>query len=142
MKLKVTGLGFGLFFIIVIHHFSCDFNPHLQGKWLYDSNCASCHMEDGSGLRELIPSMVKSPYLTENNIYSVACMIRYGIKKPDPLNPEIEVWVMPPLPELTNTEIANILNYIGNHFENSATYVHPTTLDSTLENCPNEAVYY
>lgn len=95
-------------------------------------------MADGKGLGELIPSLNSSHWLTSENIYSVACLIRFGIKKPDPFDSTIITYPMPPLYDLSEAEITNILNYIGNHFGNSAAYINPIKLKETLSNCPNE----
>lgn len=136
LKLVVSGLFIGLsltYFTAV----SCNFNPYSQGELLYRIHCASCHMEDGSGLRDLIPTLHQSPFLTGEQIHSTACLIRFGIKKPDPLDPEVETYPMPPLHHLTETEITNILNYIGNHFGNQSGYVNPIKLQENLDHCPN-----
>jgi hypothetical protein len=94
-------------------------------------------MEDGKGLRGLIPDLNQSPLLTASGIYSVACLIRYGIKQPDPFDSTFINYPMPPLYDLSETEITNILNYIGNHFGNSADYINPIKLKETLSDCPN-----
>ena len=117
---------------------SCDYNPHRQGEWLYSQHCQSCHMADGKGLGELIPTLNESPWLTTANIHSVACLIRFGIKKPDPFDSTVVTYPMPPLYDLSETEITNILNYIGNHFGNSAGYINPVKLKEALSSCPNE----
>lgn len=119
---------------------SCNYyNPHAQGERLYLTHCAACHMDDGKGLRDLIPSLHESAFLTRENIHFTGCLIRYGIKRPDPLDPSQEIFPMPPLPDLSETEISNILNYIGNHFDNEAGYTNPVKLRETLSDCPNRA---
>ncbi|TVR87592.1 MAG: cytochrome c [Saprospirales bacterium] len=120
-----------------IFHSSCDFNPHRHGEWLFEIHCANCHMADGTGLGELIPDLWESPYLQKTTIHEAACLIRYGIKTPDPLDPDLKIYPMPPNYELTESEIANILNYIGNSFGNEGGYINPTTLKEVLSDCPN-----
>lgn len=117
---------------------ACDYNPYRQGEWLYTQHCGSCHMVDGAGLRGLIPSLKESAWLTSGNIHSVACLIRFGIKKPDPFDSTITTYPMPPIHDLSEIEITNILNYIGNHFGNSSGYVNPNILRETLLDCPNK----
>ena len=126
-----------IFFLIIYSSVSCNYNPHRQGEWLYNTHCASCHIEDGSGLRELIPGLKQSPWLTPSAIHSVSCIIRYGIKRPDPFDSTIMIYPMPPLYDLTDIEITNILNYIGNHFGNTAGYINPIKLKEVLSDCPN-----
>ncbi|TVR84207.1 MAG: cytochrome c [Saprospirales bacterium] len=127
----------GIFALLISINTACEFNPHRQGQWLYESHCANCHMEDGTGLANIIPSLHQSPLLRNETIHQTACLIRYGIRTPDPLNPEEEIYPMPPIPDLSKTEISNILNYIGNHFDNRAGYINPVELNSILSQCPN-----
>ena len=54
-------------FLTISVIFSCNDSPYMQGKRLYLANCANCHMEDGSGLSALIPSIQKSVYLRLKN---------------------------------------------------------------------------
>ena len=140
MKLRaIAFLLVGLFiFLLLFFGTACEFNPHRQGQWLYETHCANCHMEDGTGLGNIIPSLHQSAHLSRKTIHQTSCLIRYGIRIQDPLNPKEEIYPMPPLPDLNKTEIANILNYIGNHFGNTAGYINPIELKETLEECPNK----
>jgi len=67
------------FFILLILFTSCGNTTYPQGKILYENFCVSCHMPDGTGLKSLIPTLVKADYLLENPL-KTACIIRYGIK--------------------------------------------------------------
>lgn len=84
---------------------SCNPINYQQGKRSYDRHCASCHMEDGTGLVKLVPDVMfsKDELL---NMESLPCMIRHGINSPD------SIFQMLPNKEISEIEITNVINYI------------------------------
>lgn len=87
--------------------FSCDNTNYKQGQLLYESNCATCHMPDGTGVSKLYPSLnnIKN---NDINIINLPCIIRHGQNK------EEYLLEMEGLDHLTDIEINNIINYILN----------------------------
>ncbi|NNL93039.1 MAG: c-type cytochrome, partial [Saprospiraceae bacterium] len=68
-----------LSFIIVLSLLnSCNYVNYQQGQDLYKTNCATCHMPDGSGVNELYPSLNN---LDQNsfNLSEMPCIIRNGL---------------------------------------------------------------
>lgn len=63
-------------------------------------------MEDGKGLKQLIPDITESKYFSLDN-ESVFCFLRTGPKqdREDGLN-------MPAFPQLSTVEMTNLVNYI------------------------------
>src|SRR5687768_14899730 len=55
----------------------CFTNRESEGQQLYVQQCANCHMDDGSGLRGLIPPLAGSDYLVRHR-EQLACLIRHG----------------------------------------------------------------
>lgn len=84
---------------------SCDYTYYQQGKSLFESNCAACHMVDGSGVSKLYPSLNEFKN-SDFDVRSIGCIIKYGKKS------EGSVIEMAALPHLSEVEIHNIVNYI------------------------------
>ncbi len=108
-------------FIVIIalcFLYACHNTTFVQGKRYYTDLCASCHMEDGTGLVALIPSLQNSEYL-KNEQAKLPCIIRKGI-------PDTSFVAMPAYKDLTAYEIANIINYINSSFGNN---IGPQTIN-------------
>ncbi len=125
--------GFGLLLILVLQ-VSCRQNPYKQGAILYTNFCESCHMENGEGLRGVIPPLAGSDYLARDPAYT-ACLIRYGQRDTIVVNGRIYNEVMEPIPQLTDFEIANIINYISHSWGNDLGYTSVGKVREALESC-------
>jgi cytochrome c551 len=88
-----------------------------NGRKLYKTICANCHMENGEGLGRLIPPLANSDYLLKNRS-DLSRMLKYGINGPMIVNNIEFNQPMPANPDLTDLEIAEILTYIGNTWGN------------------------
>jgi hypothetical protein len=96
-----------------------DGNPYKHGKILYANFCMNCHMENGEGLKGLIPPLVKADYLTTHRS-DIPCNIRNGMKGKLIVNGvEYGQQEMLPIKKLTESEIANIMNYISTSWGNN-----------------------
>lgn len=93
-------------FCLIILSENCNYTNYQQGKVLYETNCAVCHMADGSGVAKLYPSLNK---LSESGInpQSIPCIIRNGLQR------DGSVIEMAALAELSDVEINNIVNFIA-----------------------------
>ncbi len=94
----------------------------IQGRDLYKVNCVSCHQKDGKGLKKLIPPLAGSDYLQTNQANSVK-LIRNGAKESITVNGIGYPPTMPANTHLTNLEIAEILTYINNSWDNEFGFV-------------------
>ncbi|MDX1904727.1 MAG: cytochrome c [Thermonemataceae bacterium] len=94
------------------------FKTKEQGKLLYEQHCASCHMEKGEGLAQLIPPISKSDWL-KNNPSKVACVIMHGQKGAIKVNGREYNQEMPANTQLSEIEIHNLVNYLFTNFENN-----------------------
>tara|TARA_R110001599_G_scaffold272132_1_gene473338 strand:- start:20 stop:475 length:456 start_codon:yes stop_codon:yes gene_type:complete len=88
-----------------------------NGRRLYKTICQNCHMENGEGLGRLIPPLAKSDYL-KNHRADLPRIIKYGLHGPITVNGVEFNQPMPANPKLTDIEVAEILTYIGNTWEN------------------------
>jgi len=86
-----------------------------QGKKLYEQHCASCHQIDGKGLAKLYPPLNKSDYWTANQKSFTTPMA--GIK------------------ELTEFEIANIINYINHEWHPNLENISIKEIENSLSLC-------
>ncbi len=100
---------------------------------LYQTKCANCHMEQGQGLRQLIPPLAQADYLARTA--ELACIIRYGMQGEVTVNGVIYNQPMPDNPDLNETDIANLINYIRNEWGNEYPYVSVEEVKKHLEQC-------
>ena len=115
---------------------SCNENPYKQGKLYYTSACGNCHMENGKGLRGLIPPLAKADYLSKNR-GDIPCAIRKGLKGKIIINGvEYGQQEMLAISKLSEFEIANILNYIGTSWGNNEKLWTADEVRAGLDKCP------
>lgn len=100
-----------------------------DGKKTFNSICAACHRPDGTGMVGMFPPVAKSDYLMADKKRSIAVVIQ-GLKGPVEVNGKKYNQVMPPLPQLTDEQVANVLSYVRNSFGNKGGAV---TVDEVKE---------
>jgi cytochrome c551 len=113
---------------------ACQVNTYAQGEILYQQYCGQCHMDDGSGLGTNIPPLANSDYL-EKNLQNLPCLIRYGIKEPVVVNGVTYNQVMPGNLNVAGSDMANIINYIGQKWYNKDVTVDLNMVKKELEKC-------
>ena len=88
-------------------------------------------MTDGTGLGALLPSLQYSEYLDLNRD-EVSCLIRYG----SPLADTARLMTpMPAFPDLTETDISNLINYMNTSWGNDLPTTSPDEVATHLEKC-------
>jgi mono/diheme cytochrome c family protein len=113
-----------------------DENPYKQGKILYTNFCANCHMENGQGLKGLIPTLVKADYLISNR-GDIPCIIRNGLKGKIIVNGiEYGQQEMLPIKKLSEFEITNVMNYISTAWGNNEKLWKVDEVREGLKKCP------
>ena len=88
-----------------------------DGKMIYEDFCIQCHLNNGEGIEGVYPPLNKSDYLLENidkSIYS----IKYGLKGEIIVNGIKYNGVMTSQ-GLEDYEIADVMNYITNSWDNN-----------------------
>lgn len=91
----------------------------VRGKAVYDQYCLSCHMPNGLGVPRMAPSLSKSKYV----LGSKTKMIRIVLRGSDefPVNEDRDFTnPMAPILNLTDQQLADVLTFIRNSFENRA----------------------
>lgn len=133
LRSKVTYIFVVTVFMAIINN-SCEADKYTHGKILYDNFCVNCHGENGENLAELIPPLANSDYLTKHKD-KVACLIYYGYNGKMTVNGKEYNQQMPPNPNLNDIDIANLINYINNHFGNENGYTPLKEVQQMLNNC-------
>lgn len=102
------------------------------GSKLYQKHCAGCHMEQGQGLRKLIPALAGSELVLNSTGPQLACMIRNGIEaQPGVAYPG----GMTGNELLSAAEIRTLINYMRTSWGNNASKVPFQEIQDALDNC-------
>ncbi len=88
------------------------------GKALYSGTCSVCHQDNGAGLASVFPPLAKSDYLAGKSDDEIIRLVLNGLTGPVKVNGQDYNSVMPPMSQLTDDEVANILTYVHNSWGN------------------------
>ena len=94
-----------------------------NGKKVYDTYCLPCHQQDGSGVPNMTPGLVKTTWVTGDKKRLVELIIK-GMKGVE-VDGETYDNVMAAHDYLTDQEIADVTTYIRNSFGNKASLIAP-----------------
>jgi nitrite reductase (NO-forming) len=92
------------------------------GKMLFNGTCSVCHQPDGAGLPNVFPPLAKSDYLNADPKRSIGVVLN-GLSGAVTVNGSEFNSVMPPMSQLNDDEIANILSFVYSSWGNNGTYV-------------------
>ncbi len=106
---------------------ACNHTTYKQGKDLYESNCATCHMPDGSGVGDLYPAL--STLGSEYDYSLISCYIINGKKS------ENSVLEMVPIKGLSDVQMSNIINYIRSEMNQLEGEVSIVQVRKQLSDC-------
>lgn len=95
-------------------------NSIQDGKKVYDTYCVSCHMENGMGVEGAFPSLVKTGNLSDKN--RLVKIILQGMRGPIKIKGSSFDGEMAGI-EMTDKEVADVINYIRNTWGNKAPLV-------------------
>lgn len=94
-----------------------------RGKQIYDKACVTCHQSEGAGVANTFPPLAKSDYLNAD-VNKVIDGLLHGNSGEMVVNGVTYNGVMPPQ-TLNDDEIADVLTYVYNNWENNALEVTP-----------------
>ncbi len=109
----------------------------VAGKEIYKTYCLACHQSEGQGLAKLYPPLAKSDFLAANPD-KAACGIRNGQFEPITVNGVKYTQVMPPIPTLSDLEIAEVVTYVSNSWGNNAGLIGVKQVTEWLNNCEKQ----
>jgi nitrite reductase (NO-forming) len=94
------------------------------GAALYQGTCSVCHQDNGEGLPGVFPPLAKSDWLMADRRRAIEAVIN-GVSGPITVNGKPYDSVMPPMSQLSDDEVANILTFAMNSWGNSADAIRP-----------------
>ncbi len=89
------------------------------GAALYNGTCSVCHQNNGAGLPQVFPPLAHSDYLLADKRRAIEIVLN-GKTGPITVSGQKYDSVMPPMSQLNDDEVANILTYVLNSWGNSA----------------------
>jgi nitrite reductase (NO-forming) len=87
------------------------------GHQLFAGTCSVCHQADGAGLPGVFPPLAKSDFLAADVQRAVNVVLK-GLSGKVTVNGHDYESVMPPMNQLNDDEVANILTYVLNSWGN------------------------
>ena len=100
-----------------------------RGKEIYETQCVTCHMQEGEGIESVYPPMAKSNYLANRD--RLIKIIRKGTRGPMTVNGIQYDGEMVGF-ELTDEQTADVINYIRNSWGNKHAAVTPGEIPAGL----------
>jgi nitrite reductase (NO-forming) len=87
------------------------------GEALFAGTCSVCHQANGAGLPGVFPPLAKSDWLAADPKRSIGVLL-HGLSGKVTVNGQDYNSVMPPMNQLNDDEVANILTYVVNAWGN------------------------
>ncbi|WP_395735423.1 c-type cytochrome [Prosthecobacter sp.] len=103
-----------------------------KGKTIYATLCAACHQPHGFGLDGLAPPLVDSEWVLGKPDIT-ARIVMQGLAGPVKVGGRNFNLAMPPLPQLSDEDIAGVLTYIRREWEHTASPVDTKTVSTIRE---------
>ena len=88
------------------------------GQALYAGTCSTCHQADGKGLESVFPPLAGSDFLNADPARATRIVLT-GLSGPVQVNGKAYDSVMPPMSQLNDDEVANILTYVYSQWGNA-----------------------
>ena len=126
-----------LWLLLFVVLYACHDSPYVQGKRLYTVHCANCHMEDGSGLSEMIPALMKSGITYSSDF---VCLLYNGKKDSIFQGNTFLVKEMPSFKQLSSTEVTNIINFVNHSFTSNFREKSILETESDLKKCKDQSL--
>ncbi|RYZ13765.1 MAG: cytochrome c, partial [Myxococcaceae bacterium] len=119
---------------------------YLAGQEIFhrEGHCATCHQPNGAGLDPAFPSLVKSPWVTEDADRLIKVTL-YGLMGPLELNGKKYDGAVPMTPFgglLKDDEIAAVLTFVRNSFGNEATPIQAQQVQQVRAANPGRSAFF
>ncbi len=88
-----------------------------SGEALFAGTCSTCHQGNGMGIPSVFPPLAKSDFLNADHNRAIGIVLN-GLTGPVTVNGAAYNSVMPPMSNLNDDEVANILTYALNSWGN------------------------
>lgn len=93
-----------------------------DGQTVYQKTCLTCHQVDGSGVPNLNPPLIQTKWVKGPKDVLIRQVLK-GSHGTVEIDGDTFHNTMPPMPNLTDEQIANVLTYVRNSFGNKASRV-------------------
>ena len=90
-----------------------------RGKAIYSKHCLSCHQVDGGGVPHMNPPLIKTSYVLGDKLRLIKVVLQ-GFPNPVDIDGGSYSNTMAAHDFLKDQEIADVLTYVRNSFENKA----------------------
>lgn len=107
----------------------------VEGRSIYEKNCANCHQSDGSGLRDLYPALAKTDLWKRVNAQQLVCIIKQGQKGEIKVNGKSYSGYMPANTKLEAIDIAELVTFMKDNWGDKKIYTFDEAR-TALKNCP------
>jgi nitrite reductase (NO-forming) len=107
------------------------------GEVLYNGTCSVCHQNGGQGMPGVFPPLAGSDYLMADKRRAIEIVLN-GMTGPVTVNGQEYNSVMPPMSQLADDEIANILTFVLNSWGNDDGVVTTTEVAQVREATKDE----
>ena len=94
----------------------------IKGKAVYQQYCLTCHQADGGGVPNLNPPLIKTTYVLGDQTRLINIILK-GLSTGVVIDDEEYTNPMPPLNILSDEQVANVLTYVRNNFQNKASAI-------------------
>jgi nitrite reductase (NO-forming) len=88
------------------------------GQVLFKGTCSVCHQESGQGMPDVFPPLANSDFLNKDHERAITIALN-GLNGKVTVNGKTFDSVMPPMSQLNDDEIANILTFVLNSWGNA-----------------------
>jgi mono/diheme cytochrome c family protein len=95
-----------------------------RGTSVYATYCLACHQSDGSGVPNMNPPLIKTSWVLGSKTVLIHQVLKGSVGKVE-IDGETFHNSMPPQPQLTDQQIADVLTFVRNSFGNKASIVTP-----------------
>ena len=103
-----------------------------KGKTVYHTLCTACHQPHGYGLDGLAPPLVDSEWVL-GKPEIITRIVLNGLAGPVKVSGRTYNLAMPPLPQLTDEDVAGVLTYIRREWEHTASAVEVKDVTAVRE---------
>ncbi len=94
-----------------------------HGKTIYNTQCVTCHQQNGEGVKDVYPPLAKSDYLLANKERSIGIVVN-GASDEITVNGAKYEGQMQSV-DLSDEQVSDVLNYVRNSWGNQGEAVHP-----------------
>ena len=103
-----------------------------RGQAVYARTCIACHQPTGMGLPPVFPPLVESPLVTGDPTLPIKFVL-HGLMGPVTIKGMTYNSMMPPVPGVTDQDIADVLTYVRQSFGNKASAVTPAQVKAVRD---------